>query len=86
MHFNGYEYVCALIRDITHRKQTDAKLQQAQKMEAVGQLTSGIAHDLNDLLTIVVGILQILEEDCHRTKGFPNQLRQHSKRACVGRI
>jgi PAS domain S-box-containing protein len=48
--------------DITEQKQTQAALLQAQKMEAVGQLTAGLAHDFNNLLTIVIGNLATLRE------------------------
>ena len=67
-HLTGFIGTQGIIRDITDRKFLESQLIQAQKMEVVGNLASGIAHDLNNILSGLVSypdllLLQIPEDD-----------------------
>jgi PAS domain S-box-containing protein len=60
--FNGF------MRDLTDKIAAEDRIRQAEKMEAVGQLTGGIAHDFNNILTVITGTIEILAD---AVKGEP---------------
>lgn len=58
--FEGDSYHCYFARDISERRQMERQLQQAQKMEAIGTLAAGVAHDLNNVLGGLVSYPELL--------------------------
>ncbi len=70
---NEIETVLGICQSVTERKALERKFHQAQKMEAVGQLTGGIAHDFNNLLMVVMGNLQLVEQ---RVQGDEKALKR----------
>ena len=69
MTYRGQPHVLYAVRDITarvaaeHRRvELERQLRQAQKMEAIGQLTSGLAHDFNNILTSVLGYIDLAQD------------------------
>ncbi len=56
----GERLIVSTARDLTEREELEAQLRQAQKMEAVGELTGGVAHDFNNLLTAVISSMELI--------------------------
>jgi PAS domain S-box-containing protein len=68
-------------QDVTERRTLERQYQQAQKMEAVGQLASGVAHDFNNLLTVILGCSEILASDATVTAEQRDELSEITKAA-----
>ncbi len=82
--FGGQEYACGFARDISERKKLEEQLRQAQKMEAVGALAGGVAHDFNNILSVIMGLGNLLQmcidkDDANRP--YIDQIVASSERA-----
>ncbi len=74
----------AIARDVSDRKLLEKQLQQAQKMEAIGQLAGGIAHDFNNLLSVINGHCELLAEQLDlndRSRQNCEQIKKAGERA-----
>ena len=76
-----------IVRDITEQKQLEDQLRQSQKMEEIGQLSGGVAHDFNNMLAAITGFAELLlspaAEVGERERAQIEQIKTAGERAAV---
>ena len=73
---DGKIFYEGLMENITEKKQMEILLRQAQKMEAIGTLSGGIAHDYNNLLSVIMGNLSIAQEEAEPRSAMAELLHE----------
>jgi two-component system cell cycle sensor histidine kinase/response regulator CckA len=77
----GQKCMISILRDTTEQKSLEKQLHQAQKMEAIGQLSGGIAHDFNNMLGVIIGYNEVIAERLPEFDPLQKQCEQISKAA-----
>ncbi|MBW2248400.1 MAG: response regulator, partial [Deltaproteobacteria bacterium] len=75
--------ILIILKDVTQRKRMEAQLQHAQRMEAIGTLAAGVAHEINNPISGIMGYAEILKERYHeqgRDEDIPSKIIKESDR------
>ena len=74
-----------ILRDVTEQRTLEQQLRQAQKLDAIGRLAGGVAHDFNNILTAVLGSAEMLLLDSQDevTRGYGEEIRDAAQRAAA---
>jgi PAS domain S-box-containing protein len=82
----GARKLVGTVQDVTERHELESRLRQAQKMEAVGQLAGGVAHDFNNVLTVIDGYGALVagcEHANQEIRSYAGEIRTAAKRAAT---
>jgi len=63
-----------LVQEVLHRERVESQMRQAQKMDAIGQLTGGLAHDFNNMLAVIISALNLLTRRMERGEANVREL------------
>ena len=78
-----------IAKELRRRQSVELQLVRAQRMEAIGGLTSGVAHDFNNFLTVIIGNLELIQQDaesnCDRRRQVDNALLAAERSADLAR-
>ena len=77
------QVVLSVMEDITERRANERELAQAQKMEAIGQLTGGLAHDFNNMLGVIIGNMDLMERDLAYLGSTPARAKLETARTAA---
>jgi two-component system, cell cycle sensor histidine kinase and response regulator CckA len=81
---NGIACVLAITHDITDTRALEEQFRQAQKMEVIGRLAGGMAHDFNNMLGVIVGYAELMDESLdaeHPARNHVEQVKKAAQRA-----
>jgi signal transduction histidine kinase/HAMP domain-containing protein len=81
---SGQDEVIVIVRDITEHRKLEEQLRHAQKMEAIGTLTGGVAHEFNNIMNVILGFGEFLQENLDNDnplRGYADQIMASAERA-----
>ena len=81
---SGQDEVIMIVRDITEHRRLEEQLRHAQKMEAIGTLTGGVAHEFNNIMNVILGFGAFLQENLDHDnplRGYADQIVASAERA-----